>query len=151
MVYVLRGTYNINGEYVDFARLLPRDRLATVDNQRMELVNHNGHAYYVPAIDRDSNNSITSFNRWELAFRVFCDVYLRHHPARTAELIQYNHIIQVASLTYQWDNVYRYDREFHLHIAQNPGQSWGIILQQAWSVTQGSKFDWGIPIWWERQ
>ena len=65
----------------------------------------------------------------------FCDVYLRHHPARTAELIQYNHIIQVASLTYQWDNVYRYDREFCLHIAQNPGQSWGIILQQAWSVT----------------
>ena len=129
----------IQGEYVDFARLLPRDRVGMVEDNRMELINHNGQAFYVPATDRDNNNSINNFHRWELAFWVFSDIYLQHHPTRTAALIQYNHIIQVASLTYNWDNVYRYDREFRLHIAQNPGRSWGIILQQVWSVTLKDK------------
>ena len=128
----------VNGEYIDFARLLPCDHLNSVDDHRMELVNYNGHAFYVPAADRDSNG-ITSFNRWELAFRVFTDIYLRHHPTRASELIQYNHIIQVASMAFQWDNVYRYDREFHLHLSHNPGRSWAIILQQAWSVTLKDK------------
>ena len=32
----------LNGEYVDFARLLPRDRLAFEEDNRMEIVNKNG-------------------------------------------------------------------------------------------------------------
>ena len=53
----------INGEYVDFARLLPRDRLSDNDDKRMELVNRNGYSYWIPA-ERDGG-SITSFYRWE--------------------------------------------------------------------------------------
>ena len=32
-----------NGEFIDFARLLPRDRVQMQQDNRVELVNHNGH------------------------------------------------------------------------------------------------------------
>ena len=102
----------------------------------MELVNRNGQAFYIPAGDRDASNYlINSFNQWEQAFRVFTDIYLHYHLTRAGELVQYNHIIHLASLTFLWDNVNWYNREFRLHLSLNPGRSWGIILQQAWSVT----------------
>ena len=58
------------GEYVDFARLLPRERQA-YDDHRLELVNHGGQTFFVPASDREGNNSISSLHRLEQAFRVF--------------------------------------------------------------------------------
>ena len=72
--------------------------------------------------------TVGSFARWEQAFRVFSNVYLRVHPQKAAELVQYNHIIHNASQTFVWDNVYSYDKD----IAVFPSCSWGIILQQAW-------------------
>ena len=50
------------------------------------------------------------------------------------ELIQYNHIIYTASLTYVWGNVYGCDKDFGLHMGRHPKRSWGIILQQAWAM-----------------
>ena len=41
------------GEYVDFARLLPQDRVVQ-DDHRMELINKGGQTYFVSIIDRDS-------------------------------------------------------------------------------------------------
>ena len=61
-------------------------------------------------------------------------VYTSCHPERGTELIQYNHIIQTASGSYLWDNVYQYDREFRRHMERHPGRNWGIILQQAWTM-----------------
>ena len=121
-----------NGEYIDFARLLPRDRQIEEDN-RMEIVNQNGRTFFVPATGSESG-SITNFSRWEQAFRVFSNVYTRRFPERSAELIQYNHIIHTAALTFTWENVYLYDRDFRLHISRYPGRSWAIILQQAWTM-----------------
>ena len=123
----------ITGEYVDFAKLLPRDRVQQEDDHRLQMVFRGGHAYWVPANDRDLQ-SIHSFGRWEQAFRVYSDIYLRRHPDRSTELIQYNHVIYSASLSYVWDNIYAYDKDFRLHLGRHPDRSWGIILQQSWSM-----------------
>ena len=62
---------------------------------------------------------------------VICTQYF---PAKSSELIQYNHIIHTAAQTFSLDNVYRYDREFRLHVARHHNRSWGVILQQAWTM-----------------
>ena len=59
---------------------------------------------------------------------------MRAHPHRAAELAQYNHLIHTAAQSFVWDNVYMYDKDFRLHLANHPQRSWSLILQQAWSV-----------------
>ena len=123
----------ILGDYVDFAKLIPRSRVSSEDDHRMEIVNYGGQTFWVPASDKNSV-SISNFSRWEQAFRVYSNIYTQYHPGRSSELIQYNHIIHTASLSYQWENVYQYDKEFRLHLSHHPERSWGVILQQAWSM-----------------
>ena len=120
-------------DYVDFARLLPRDR-PSYDDNRLEIVSRGGQTFFVPAGERDSANLIGSFQRWEQAFRIYSNIYLQAHPQKATELLQYNHVIFTASLAYVWDNVYTYDKEFRSHLALYPNRSWSIILQQAWSM-----------------
>ena len=121
------------GQYLDFARLLPRDR-PSYDENRMELINKGGQTFFVPAGDRDGSLAISNFHKWEQAFRIFSNVYLKQFPHKATELLQYNHIIFTASLSFAWHNVYTYDKEFRNHLATFPERSWGIILQQAWSM-----------------
>ena len=123
----------INGEYVDFARLIPRDRVLSEDDNRMQLVMRGNQSFWVP-ISQSEATAINSFGKWEQAFRVFSDVYTRVHPERASELVQYNHVIHTASMAYVWDNVYSYDKEFRLHLSRNPTRSWALLLQQAWSL-----------------
>ena len=125
-----------NGEYVDFSRLVPRDRVQMQQDNRIELINLDGHLTCTSAANNNSSNdfSISSFARWEQAFRVYSNVYSRQYPQRAAELIQYNHVIHTASLTYAWNNVYAYDIDFRLHMSQHPQRSWSVILQQAWNL-----------------
>ena len=123
------------GQYVDFSRLLPRDRVThSIDEGRMELIHKDGQTYFIPATDRGNSCEINNFYRWEQAFRVFSNIYLREHPERAIELIQYNHVICTAASTYTWDNVYAYDREFRMHMAEYPMRNWSVILQQAWTM-----------------
>ena len=106
----------LNQEYVDFAELLPKVRGASVheDDHRMELVRKGGSTFFVPVTDRESTQ-ISDFGRWEQAFQIFSNVYTTKYPNKAPELIQYNHVIHTASLSYTWDNVYHYDKEFRLH------------------------------------
>ena len=126
----------INHEFIDFGKLLPRDRLQVEeeDHQRMELVNKNGMTFWSPIKNRDATNGITNFSRWETAFRVFSNIYTTHYPLRLTELLQYAHVIYTASLTYVWENVYLYDREFRFHMSRHPQRNWSVILQQAWNL-----------------
>ena len=73
-----------NGEYVDFARLLPRDKVNQEEDHRLQWVTKNGMTYLTPP---ESSTSISSFGIWEQAFRVFSDIYTRKYPGRAAELI----------------------------------------------------------------
>ena len=126
----------INHEYIDFARLLLKgNKSSSWDDNCMELVNKGGMTYFVPVADREmALGGITNFNKWEQAFHVFSNVYTRAYPSHSSELIQYNHIIFTAVNMYVWDNVYTYDKEFHIHLSKFPQRSWSIILQQAWSM-----------------
>ena len=119
------------GEYIDFGRLIPKDRIIAHDEQCLEMVIREGRMYYVPA---NEGTTISGFPKWEQAFRVFSNIYTKLHPNRSSELIEYNHIIHTIASTYTWDNVYMYDKDFRMHMAQNPRCNWSVILQQAWSL-----------------
>ena len=123
----------INGEYVKFSKLISKDRIELEEDKRLELVNKEGRPVWIPTSDREGM-LISSFAKWEQAFRVYSDIYLNSHPNKASELIQYCHVIHTASLSYQWDNIYRYDKLFRMHIECNPTRSWSVILQQAWSL-----------------
>ena len=62
------------------------------------------------------------------------NVYLKAFPDHASELVQYNHVIYTAALTFQWENVYAYDKEFRMHLSNFPNRSWSVILQQAWTM-----------------
>ena len=67
--YLLVGTHIdentkqkvVNGEYVDFAKLLPSDRLVE-DDHRMEMVNKGGLLYWVPVVDHETTALVTTEN-----------------------------------------------------------------------------------------
>ena len=119
------------GQYVDFSKLLPRDKILTEEDSHMELVIRNGKTYWVLVSE---GINICNFNRWEQAFRVYSNIYTQANPERAGQLIEYNHIIHSIASAFTWENVYEYDKEFRLHIAKHPQRSWAIILQQAWSM-----------------
>ena len=85
------------GEYIDFGKLIPRDCILATEENRLELVVHGGHTYYMPVSE---TTEITSFAKWEQAFRVFSNIYTRFYPHKSSELIEYNHVIYTISLTY---------------------------------------------------
>ena len=115
-------TQVINHEYVDFSKLLPRSRLGSQpsdqQHQFLQIVNLDGAAGFMTM--NDKNLAISSYSRWEQAFRVFSDIYSAAFPDRATELIQYNHIIHTAAQSYLWDNVYTYDIEFRKHMQVHP-------------------------------
>ena len=74
-----------NGSYVDFAKLLPKDR-SSLDDNRMELISKGGQTFFVLAADRE-NAGITNFHKWEQAFRIYSNIYLKALPIRSTELI----------------------------------------------------------------
>ena len=119
------------GEYIDFVRLLPRDKMSSEDH-KLELIHKDGQTFFVPA--EKGSQIISSFHKWEQTFCVYSNIYTREHPEQASELIQYNHVICTAPASYAWDNVYTYDKEFRMHIGAFPERSWAIILQQAWSM-----------------
>ena len=129
----------VKGEYVDFSKLLPRDHILNEEDGRMELIVHNGKTFWSPVAEPVT---INGFSKWEQAFRVFLNIYTKAHPHRSTELIQYNHVIHSISLSYIWENVYNYDKEFRIHISHHPERSWSVILQQAWSMRLKRSLDW---------
>ena len=119
------------GEYIDFGKLLPRDRVVAKEDCCMEMIIRNGKTFWVPV---GNSVQINSFAKWEQAFRVFSNIYCKANPNRAAELIEYNNVIHTIAMAYTWDNVYTYAKEFRLHMSRYPNRSWAMILQQAWSL-----------------
>ena len=122
-----------SGEYVDFGKLLPRDKVQSEEDHRMEMINQGGFTYWVPLSDREKT-SINSLDHWDAAFRVYQKIYTSKHPTRSTELVEYSHVIHTIANVFTWQNVYKYDREFRVHMDKHPERNWGIILQQAWSL-----------------
>ena len=120
-------------EYMDFSRLLPRDRIVREADKRLEIVHKDGQTFFRPVSERESGG-ITGLYKWDQAFRIFSSVYTEVFAHRASELLQYSHIIHHTSHLFTWDNIYAYDIDFRLHMSKHPERSWGIILQQAWSM-----------------
>ena len=127
-----------NSEYVDFGKLIPKDRVLAEEDKRLEMIIKGTRAYYVPV---NENTQISNFYRWEQAFRVFSNVFTKFHPQRSSKLIEYNHTIHTISQSYVWENVYMYDKDFRIHISHNPQRYWSVILQQAWSLRLKDKIN----------
>ena len=123
---------------MDFAKLIPRDRVMAEEDNQVQLVMKAGSTFFVPAIE--GNTHISNMTKWAQAFRVYSDIYCHAHPDRSTELIQYSHVIHTTATTYTWDNVNMYNKDFRLHLGENPGRSWAIILQQVWSMRLKDKF-----------
>ena len=121
----------IKGDYVDFSKLIPKDRILAEEDSKLELVIRNGKTFWTSASD---TVTINSFARWEQAFRVFSNIYTGEYSDKSGQLIQYNYIIHSIAQSYTWENVYAYDKEFRLHISCHPHCQWDVILQQAWSM-----------------
>ena len=75
----------IEGKYVDLTKLVPKDRVMTNDDTRFEMRIKDGHSYWVPA--NNEGMAISNYSRWEQAFHVFSDIYMRAHPTRSVELV----------------------------------------------------------------
>ena len=123
----------VANEYVDFARLIAKDKITRNDQNetKMELVTRGGSTFFVPA---NEHANLTSFAKWEQAFRIFTNIYTKAYPWKSSELIQYNHVIGTAAQNFAWENVYSYDKEFRIYISNFPQRSWAVILQQAWTM-----------------
>ena len=119
-------------QYIDLARLVPRDRIEEEEDNAMQMIVRQGKTFWKPATQ--DGVVINSLAKWEQAFRVFTDIYTRAHPHHANELIQYQHIIHTTAATYVWENIYLYDKDFRIHMSKFPTQNWGIILQQAWNL-----------------
>ena len=139
-------------EYIDLSRVLSRGRnVFEEEGQRLEIINKNGSTYLSPATDKGDVTAISSYFKWEQAFRIYSNVLTSKFPHKATELLQYNHTIQTASMTYIWENVYSYDKEFRYHISRHPLCSWSVILQQAWTMlikdrlkpADNSMYHWG--------
>ena len=103
------------GEYIELEKLLLKERGGIpnpggVDSSsRLEWIYKEGHTYLVPVSDKA--NRISNFHKWEQAF---CN------PTRSKEIWQYISVINTASASYVWDNVYNYDGIFRHLMAFNP-------------------------------
>lgn len=88
---------------IDFKRLVPRSRSRCKPDNRVQMIQRDGGTYFVPA--ENESKEILSYKTWELAYKVFMGIFLEKWPERSKELLQYSHVIQVASNTPPWENV----------------------------------------------
>ena len=118
------------GAYVNLEKLLPKPKGCPGTNEnKMELIYKDGHSYFVPAPQEGKINGV---RRWEQAFWVYMTLYSQANPARSAEIWQYVHTINMAAASYQWNNVANYDFTFRQLMGKFPQRSWAKIYNQMW-------------------
>ena len=125
------------GEYVDLDKLLPKDnifpsRTVASNETKLEWVQSEGSTYLVPA---KSVSHINCFCRWEQAFRVYATIYCTQNPERSHEVWQYMSVINTASMSYNWDNIYNYDMVFRQLMEFNTKRSWAVTYNRMWNLS----------------
>ena len=123
------------GEFIELEKLLNKamNPLRQDCEGKMDLVNKDGHSYFVPSSDKEYK--INNVKMWEKAFRIYVMIYTEENPARAPELLQYIDVIQEAAQTFTWANVAQYDYSFRKLMHKYPQRSWGRIHTQLWSTT----------------
>ena len=123
------------GEYVDFEKLYPQDKVRRpgLDHEEdMVLKQRNGSTFLGPAA---KDRKITSVRKWEKSFRIYATIYCKANPIRTAEIWQYIEDINTAAAAYVWDNVANYDYVFRQLMAFNPKRSWTVTYTKMWNLS----------------
>ena len=78
------------------------------------------------------NDKIMSIEKWTDAFLIFISVYIRRHPGKILDLLQYMAIIREAANRSPPSMTWRtYDEQFRLRQAASP-QPWGKINADLW-------------------
>ena len=121
------------GEFIELERLLPKDKFQKGDENHLEWIQKDGGTFLVPANNKD--NKINSFRKWEQAFRAYATIYCGANPQRSKEIWQYITVINTASSSYLWENVYNYDITFRHLMAFNPQRSWAVTYNQMWNLS----------------
>ena len=121
-----------NGEFIELEKLLPKDKISKNEENRLEWVQREGGTYLVPA---HKDQKITSFRKWEQAFRIYATIYCGANPNRSREIWQYVSVINTASTAFYWQNVYNYDITFRHLMAFNPSRSWAVCYHQMWNLS----------------
>ena len=66
-------------EYIDFGKLLPKDKILAEEENRLELIVKDGKTFWSPVSE---TVTINSFGKWEQAFRVFSNINTKKFPKR---------------------------------------------------------------------
>ena len=124
------------GQFVDLDKLLPKERnfdssQSFSNETKLKWVQSDGSTYLVPA---RKTSRINCFRRWKQAFRMYATIYCTVHPQRAREIWQYISVINTASMSYSWDNVYNYDITFRQLMEFNPNHSWAVTYNQMWNL-----------------
>ena len=132
------------GEFVDLDRLLPKTRTQIMHDDQLlqQFVNKNGSTYWGPP---EKESRISNVRRWEQAFRVYAAIYSKANPDRASEIWQYVYVINTASASYAWENVYFYDFTFRQLMAEKPNRSWAKTYTQLWNLAMCDHLPKGGP------
>ena len=101
-----------NGEYVDFATLLPMTSLLkdTIHSHLNLKLGDQG--ITIPLPSSSKRPKITSIDRWLDAFAIYFAVIVSVYPSRAADLMAYQQLIQDAARKFPGMAWYVYDVEF---------------------------------------
>ena len=121
------------GEFVELEKLLPKEKTSrNGEENRLEWVQRDGGTFLCQA---QKDNKISSFCRWEQAFRAYATIYCRANPHRSKDIWKYITVINTAASSYVWENVYNYDITFRHLMAFNPNCSWAVTNNQMWNLS----------------
>ena len=114
-----------NGEYVDFATLLPiSSLLEEARNSHLQL-QYGTQGVTIPLPANSKRPKITSIDKWLDAFAIFSSVLVSVYPSRAAALIAYQQLIRDAARKFPGMAWYVYDVEFRRRASHNLSLNWG--------------------------
>ena len=129
----------INNEYVEFAKLIPKNKFRRLEDESsglQQVVSKGGYMYCLQLgkhKDMSGADTILNFAKWTRPSEFSHTSTLGPTLIGQPKLMQYSHTIHDAAQSFLWENVYAYDRDFRHHLSQKIGRSWGVILNQAWT------------------
>ena len=114
-----------NGEYVDFASLLPLSSLLTdtINSQLNLKVGDQG--LTIPLPSSSKRPKITTIEKWLDAFAIYFAVIVSAHPSRAVDLIAYQQLIRDTARKFPGMAWYVYDVEFRRRASHNLSVRWG--------------------------
>lgn len=114
-----------NGEYVDFATLLPMTSLLTDTIHSHLNLKVGDQGLTIPLPSSSKRPKITSIDRWLDAFAIYSVVIVSVYPSRAADLIAYQQLIGDAARKFPGMAWYVYDVEFRRRASHNLSAKWG--------------------------